>query len=92
MLEGRSGLLGQMYQLLRAHLLLRRDVDYVVDDGRVVLVDRETGRPRPDSHYRDGMQSAVEAEGGFGRSSRPSKSGRSWGCPGWCGSMLMCAV
>ena len=64
-LEGRSGLLGQMYQLLRAHLLLRRDVDYVVDDGRVVLVDRETGRPRPDSHYRDGMQSAVEAKEGL---------------------------
>ena len=62
---GRSGLLGQVYQLLRAHLLLRRDVDYVVDDGRVVLVDRETGRPRPDSRYRDGLQSAVEAREGL---------------------------
>ncbi len=64
-LGGRSGLLGQVYQLLRAHLLLRRDVDYVVDDGRVVLVDQETGRPRPDSRYRDGMQSAVEAKEGL---------------------------
>ncbi len=64
-LGGRPGLLGQVYQLLRAHLLLRRDVDYVVDDGRVVLVDRETGRPRPDSRYRDGLQSAVEAREGL---------------------------
>ena len=64
-LGGHSGLLSQVYQLLRAHLLLRRDVDYVVDDGRVVLVDRETGRPRPDSRYRDGLQSAVEAREGL---------------------------
>lgn len=60
----RLNLVNQVHQLLRAHLLLRRDVDYVVDDDRVVLVDRDTGRPRPDSRYQDGLQPAVEAKEG----------------------------
>ena len=39
-------------------------VEYVVDDDRVVLVDRDTGRPRPDTHYQDGLHPAVEAKEG----------------------------
>ena len=58
----RLNLVNQVHQLLRAHLLLRRDIDYVVDDDRVVLVDRDTGRPRPDARYQDGLQPAVEAK------------------------------
>ncbi len=60
----RANLVNQVHQLLRAHLLLRRGVEYVVDDDRVVLVDRETGRPRPDTHYQDGLHPAVEAKEG----------------------------
>ena len=53
-----------MHQLLRAHLLLRRGVEYVVEDDQVVLVDRDTGRPRPDTHYQDGLHPAVQAKEG----------------------------
>ena len=61
----RANLVNQVNQLLRAHLLLRRGVEYVVDDERVVLVDRDTGRPRPDTHYQDGLHPAVEAKEGL---------------------------
>ena len=60
----RINLVNQVNQLLRAHLVLRRGVEYVVDDDRVVLVDRDTGRPRPDTHYQDGLHPAVEAKEG----------------------------
>ena len=60
----RVNLVAQVNQLLRAHLLLRRGVEYVVDDDQVVLVDRDTGRPRPDTHYQDGLHPAVEAKEG----------------------------
>lgn len=60
----RTNLVNQVNQLLRAHLLLRRGVEYVVDDDQVVLVDRDTGRPRPDTHYQDGLHPAVEAKEG----------------------------
>ena len=60
----RFDLVNQVQQLLRAYLLLRRGVEYVVDDDRVELVDRDTGRPRPDTHYQDGLHPAVEAKEG----------------------------
>lgn len=60
----RVNLVNQVHQLLRAHLLLRRGVEYVVDDDRVVLVDRDTGRPRPDTLYQDGLHPAVAAKEG----------------------------
>jgi preprotein translocase subunit SecA len=60
----RANLVNQVHQLLRAHLLLRRGVEYVVEDDQVVLVDRDTGRPRPDTHYQDGLHPAVEAKEG----------------------------
>ncbi len=60
----RANLVNQVHQLLRAHFLLRRGIEYVVDDDRVVLVDRDTGRPRPDTHYQDGLHPAVEAKEG----------------------------
>ncbi len=67
----RQGLASQVSQALRAHLLLRRDVDYVVDDDGIVLVDRHTGRPKPDSIYQQGLQLAVEAREGV--TVRPEK-------------------
>ena len=60
----RYGLANQVSQALRSHLLLQRDVDYLVDDDGIVLIDAHTGRPKPDSIYQHGLQSAVEAREG----------------------------
>ncbi|MDE2841797.1 MAG: hypothetical protein OXN21_00295, partial [Chloroflexota bacterium] len=57
-------LASQVYQSLRANLLLKRDVDYIVADDAVILLDRNTGRTRPDNTYRFGLQQAVEAREG----------------------------
>ncbi len=55
----------QVYQMLRAHLLLQRNVDYLVTEGQLVLIDRATGRPKVDCVYQQGLQSAVEAREGI---------------------------
>ena len=60
----RYRLANQVLQALRARLLLRRDVDYLVDGEEVVLIDPYTGRPKPDSIYQHGLQPAVEAREG----------------------------
>ncbi len=60
----RYGLANQVSQALRAHLLVQRDVDYLVDDDGILLIDAHTGRPKPDSIYQHGLQSAVEAREG----------------------------
>ena len=60
----RYGLANQVSQALRAHLLLQRDVDYLVDNDGILLIDAHTGRPKPDSIYQHGLQSAVEAREG----------------------------
>ena len=57
----RCNLASQVHQLMHAHLLLRRGVDYIVVEGEVVLVDPVTGRRRPDSRYRNGLHAAIEA-------------------------------
>ena len=54
----------QVYQMLRAHLLLKKNVDYIVTEGAVVLIDPHTGRTLPDNHYREGLQPALEAREG----------------------------
>jgi preprotein translocase subunit SecA len=53
-----------VHQMLRACILLKRDVDYIVTDREVVLIDRGTGRRRPDSRYQHGLQAALEAKEG----------------------------
>ncbi len=60
----RFGLANQVLQSLRAHLLMRRDIDYLVMDDGVTLIDQQTGRPKPDSIYQHGLQAAVEAKEG----------------------------
>ena len=52
----------QVYQMLRSYLLLKKDVDYLVTEDSIVLIDRSTGRPRPDSRYQQGLQAALEAK------------------------------
>ena len=53
-----------VYQMLRAFLLLKRDVDYVVDDDSIVLIDQHTGRPKDGSIYQFNLQSALEVKEG----------------------------
>ncbi|WMQ74362.1 MAG: Protein translocase subunit SecA [Sodalis sp.] len=47
---------------LRAHVLLARDVDYIVKDGEVLIVDEHTGRTMPGRRWSDGLHQAVEAK------------------------------
>ena len=61
-LLGQHGQMNQVYQTLRAYTLLKRDTDYIVDGDEVVLIDRSTGRRKPDNRYQHGLQSALEAK------------------------------
>ena len=60
----RLDLANQVYQSLRAHLILEQDVDYTVADGSVFLLDKYTGRLKPDNSYQDGLQPALQARVG----------------------------
>jgi len=51
-----------VYQALRAHTLYRRDVEYVVKNGEVIIVDEFTGREMPGRRWSDGLHQAVEAK------------------------------
>jgi preprotein translocase subunit SecA len=51
-------------QALRAHTLYKRDKDYVVKDGEVMIVDEFTGRLMPGRRWSDGLHQAVEAKEG----------------------------
>lgn len=55
-------LLHHVIQALRAHVLLKRDRDYVVDGRTVILVDALTGRLMPGRRYDDGLHQALEAK------------------------------
>jgi preprotein translocase subunit SecA len=59
-----SDLLHAIIQSLRAHHLFKKDVDYVVKDGKVVIVDEFTGRIMPGRRWSDGLHQAVEAKEG----------------------------
>ena len=58
------GLLHHINQALKAHALFRKDVDYVVRDGEVLIVDEFTGRILPGRRYSDGLHQALEAKEG----------------------------
>ncbi|MCU0914020.1 MAG: accessory Sec system translocase SecA2 [Planctomycetes bacterium] len=58
-------LLGQLYQALHAEVLLSRDVDYIVRQGKVEIVDEFTGRVVENRHWPHGLQAAVEAKEGL---------------------------
>lgn len=55
-------ILHHVNQALRAHTLFKRDVDYVVKEGQVVIVDEFTGRLMPGRRWSDGLHQAVEAK------------------------------
>ncbi len=51
-------------QALKAHTLFKKDVDYIVQDGQVIIVDEFTGRLMPGRRYSDGLHQALEAKEG----------------------------
>lgn len=51
-------------QLLHAHLIMEKDVDYIIQDGKVVIIDENTGRPQPGRRFSDGLHQAIEAKEG----------------------------
>jgi len=55
-------ILHHVNQALKAHTLFKRDVDYVVKEGEVVIVDEFTGRLMPGRRWSDGLHQAVEAK------------------------------
>ena len=61
---GSISLLHHVNAALRAHVLFKSDVDYIVKDGEVVIVDEHTGRTMPGRRWSDGLHQAVEAKEG----------------------------
>ncbi len=57
-------ILHHVQQALRAHAMYKRDVDYVVKDGEVMIVDEFTGRLMPGRRWSDGLHQAIEAKEG----------------------------
>ncbi|MBO2673445.1 preprotein translocase subunit SecA [Shewanella algae] len=57
-------LLHHVNAALRAHTLFERDVDYVVQDGEVIIVDEHTGRTMQGRRWSEGLHQAVEAKEG----------------------------
>ena len=57
-------ILHHVNQSLKAHVLFKRDVDYMIKDGQVVIVDEFTGRLMPGRRWSDGLHQAVEAKEG----------------------------
>src|SRR5207302_40145 len=54
----------QINQALKAYTLYKRDRDYLVKDGEVIIVDEFTGRQQPGRRWADGLHQAVEAKEG----------------------------
>ncbi len=51
-------------QMLRAHLMMEKDVDYIVAEDKIVIIDENTGRPQPGRRFSDGLHQAIEAKEG----------------------------
>jgi len=51
-------------QMLRAHLLMERDIDYIIEEDKIVIIDENTGRPQPGRRFSDGLHQAIEAKEG----------------------------
>ncbi|MFN5114198.1 MAG: preprotein translocase subunit SecA, partial [Ignavibacteria bacterium] len=60
----RSDIIHTVHQLLRAYSLYDRDVEYVVDGGKIKIVDEFTGRILDGRRYSDGLHQAIEAKEG----------------------------
>ena len=58
------GLMHHLNAAMRANLLFQKDVDYIVQDGKIVIVDEFTGRTMPGRRWSEGLHQAVEAKEG----------------------------
>ncbi len=58
----RSGTIHNFNQLLRAYTMYEKDVEYVLQEGKVMIVDEFTGRVLPGRRYSDGLHQALEAK------------------------------
>jgi Preprotein translocase subunit SecA (ATPase, RNA helicase) len=65
-------LISKIHHALHAKVLLKRDVDYIVNNNKIELVDEFTGRIAEKRHWPDGLQAAVEASEGL----EPDSKGR----------------
>lgn len=61
---GNVGLVQHVNNALRAHKMFQKDVDYIVKDGKVVIVDEFTGRIMEGRRFSDGLHQALEAKEG----------------------------
>ncbi len=60
--EGGIRAVHHIEQALRAEVLFKRDKDYMVDDGEVIIIDEFTGRKMPGRRYSEGLHQAIEAK------------------------------
>ncbi len=60
--DRKSEMLHNISQLLRAYCLFEKDVQYVVQDNKVIIVDEFTGRPQPGRRFSEGLHQALEAK------------------------------
>jgi|GEM_PF-2006 len=58
----KSEMLNNHHALLKAYVLFNKDEDYIIADGKVIIVDPFTGRPQPGRRYSDGLHEALEAK------------------------------
>ncbi|MGI6574687.1 MAG: preprotein translocase subunit SecA [bacterium] len=68
--EESQEILNQVNQSLKAHVLMKKDRDYVVKDGQIIIVDEFTGRLMHGRRYSDGLHQAIEAKEGVKIESR----------------------
>ncbi len=61
---GNSDIVHNINQALRAHGIMKKDIDYIVKDGEVLIVDEFTGRIMYGRRYNDGLHQAIEAKEG----------------------------
>lgn len=62
MMDAQAEKMHSVSQLLKAYCIFEKDVQYVVKDGRVIIVDENTGREMPGRRWSDGLHQAVEAK------------------------------
>src|SRR3989339_799016 len=60
--EGGIRIVHHVEQALRAEVLFKRDKDYMVDNGEVIIIDEFTGRKMPGRRYSEGLHQAIEAK------------------------------
>jgi preprotein translocase subunit SecA len=58
------GLMHHLNAAMRAHLLFQKDIDYIIQDGKIVIVDEFTGRTMPGRRWSEGLHQAIEAKEG----------------------------